>query len=418
MQFSRFYTLHQRSLSEITKWQNEAVRDLVRHTYHNVPLWHELLVRLDIDPECFSGLDDLHRLPITDKSFYFGNAFDDYLDSSRSIRTPLTTTSGSTGKPLQLFPSDMILNPYYCFFSRFRFLVWKNNRIQPISSIRSVFIRGTQIYYGENVLFIKGSDFLNQIDDSIERIRAFHPDVIDTNPSFFLRMAQALARNQRGPLNIPYALSVSEILLPEVRNFVETTIGCNIYNRYASEEMHGIATECDMHDGMHIHPESVFVEIVDTNGHAVADGNEGRVIATNLINYNMPFIRYDTGDRGIMRFEPCACGMCTPRLWIEGRRGASLQFDGRPIDRMEFEIAIRHLTNHILQFQIVKTGPSDLLIRIIPSQRFTGETSDYIRKKMRDVVGPHVDIEIELVESIAQMPSGKSQTIVDESKVV
>jgi hypothetical protein len=40
-----------------------------------------------------------------------------------------------------------------------------------------------------------------------------------------------------------------------------------------------------------------------------------------------------------------------------------------------------------------------------------------IEEEMRGVVGVGVEIQVEKVAHIAQMPSGKSQTIVDESVV-
>ena len=47
--------------------------------------------------------------------------------------------------------------------------------------------------------------------------------------------------------------------------------------------------------------ETLFIEILDDNDKPVSPGNEGRVVITSLYNKAMPFIRYDLGDRAIIK---------------------------------------------------------------------------------------------------------------------
>ena len=49
------------------------------------------------------------------------------------------------------------------------------------------------------------------------------------------------------------------------------------------------------------------MEIVDSNGEQI-DKGEGRIVATSLYNYAMPFLRYDTGDDGNLLDDTCSCG--------------------------------------------------------------------------------------------------------------
>jgi len=49
--------------------------------------------------------------------------------------------------------------------------------------------------------------------------------------------------------------------------------------------------------------ETLFVEILDDNNLPVNDGQEGKVVVTSLYNKAMPFVRYELGDRAILKKE-------------------------------------------------------------------------------------------------------------------
>ncbi len=53
------------------------------------------------------------------------------------------------------------------------------------------------------------------------------------------------------------------------------------------------------HDGLHLTAENQLIEILDDQGRAVAAGQEGNVVVTDLTNYGMPFIRYANGDLAV-----------------------------------------------------------------------------------------------------------------------
>lgn len=86
---------------------------------------------------------------------------------------------------------------------------------------------------------------------------------------------------------------------------------------YHRKEFGIIASECAEHEGVHAHSELFIVEVIDDSGSPAADGQRGRILVTDLFNYNMPFIRYDTGDTARISHATCTCGLSTPRLWLE-----------------------------------------------------------------------------------------------------
>jgi phenylacetate-CoA ligase len=92
-----------------------------------------------------------------------------------------------------------------------------------------------------------------------------------------------------------------------MRENIENTFGCDIYDGYGLNDGGVGAYECSEHSGLHIDMERSIMEIVDKKGHQMEDG-VGSILATSLYNYAMPFIRYETGDLGHIIPTNCGCG--------------------------------------------------------------------------------------------------------------
>ncbi len=412
--YARFYTLYEQSIPTIDTWQAASLQRLIHYAEKNVPMWNAILKSQGIHADAIRSTRDLRLLPIIGKNDFLGKPSDEYTDNSRRILTRESTTSGSTGKPFEFFPSNKYFDPLYSHFCTFRFLAHKRRSLQSLSKMRNVRIRVTSNTI-PNRLYIGISEFLQDTGAALTKIRDFKPEAIYAPPSLLLKLAQAVGKNPDDAISVPYVISTAEMLQMSVRAFIEATLGCEVYDSYGTEEVGTIAVECERHDGQHLLPESAIVEIVDMNGDSIPEDQEGRVIVTDLLNYNMPFIRYDTGDRGVMTTVRCKCGLYTPRIWIKGRYAGFLQFYERTIHRMQFETKMNCYMSSVLQYQVVKRTPDELLMRIIPVPGFNMTTEEHIKRDMRELTGERVNINVELVSSITPMPSGKSQTTVDES---
>ena len=72
------------------------------------------------------------------------------------------------------------------------------------------------------------------------------------------------------------------MLPPAERRVVEEVFGDVVFDRYGSEEVGLIASECERHDGMHVAAEGVCVEILDGTeevpGRIVRIGNTSRTV--------------------------------------------------------------------------------------------------------------------------------------------
>ena len=73
------------------------------------------------------------------------------------------------------------------------------------------------------------------------------------------------------------AITSSEALTVPMRRAICSAWGCRAYQEYGSVENCGLATECEA-GGLHVSPDFGVIEIVDSEGHPVGPGVEGRVL--------------------------------------------------------------------------------------------------------------------------------------------
>jgi len=413
--FARFLYLHRRNLSTIEGWQAARLRELTQHAKRNIPLYGELFSSVAFDPDTIKSLADVSRIPVTEKGVFLERLAEEYTDNSRSTHAVWKKTSGTAGKPLSVLVSDALLNPYYADFVCFRFLLGSFISFRPFRKARIAHIN-IRAPRRKNQLFITISDLLSDPDKAIRRIAKYKPNVVASYASILLELAKKVSENpDLLPEKPRYVASFGEMLTPSMRRFIESALECEVYDRYGGGEIGAVALECHRHDGMHVHCESAIVEIVDGDGNALPSGEYGRVIITDLLNYNMPFIRYEIGDRGMLVRDKCACGLETPRLWLEGRYSAFLTFGGRNIHHLEFDGALDGLMNVITQYQIAKLAQDHLKVRVVPGPLFDASSISIIEEKILQIVGPRMRVSVESVPSVPRTPRGKSLIISDES---
>lgn len=94
-------------------------------------------------------------------------------------------------------------------------------------------------------------------------------------------------------------VSGSELLQDITRNTLEKAFGCKVVSRYANEE-NGFLGQDDIDANVFIpNKANYYIEILKLfSDEPASEGEVGRIVVTDLYNYAMPFIRYDTGDVG------------------------------------------------------------------------------------------------------------------------
>ena len=404
-----------RSPKSLERWREKALKKLVRHATSTVPMWKKMYSDLGISASKITRLEDIRLLPITSKHTYLGKVDEEYLDHSALRRGMWRTTSGSSGQPFSIF-TGAHRTCRFCFsILRSRFLIWNGMVPTKIHSLKLAQIQTTSERTADR-LIISLDQYRENPSGAVDDILAFKPYLFETYAAIILDVARRVEASGRTDVQIPYVVTYGETLLPSGRAYIEKVLGCEVYDRYGLEEMAVVSVECKEHNGQHIFNDFFIFEIVDEDGNRVPDGESGRIIITDLYNFNMPFIRYDTGDRGSITEAACQCGVKLPRLFLDGRDSVFLTFPDRDVHQFELDEAIIHLHADVVQFQFVKKSDTEVRIRIIPGPSFSSISADDIIRAVQAIVGEPVKLHVDLVQEIMRSPRGKMPIVVDESR--
>ncbi|MBN1493552.1 MAG: phenylacetate--CoA ligase family protein [Candidatus Omnitrophica bacterium] len=203
-------------------------------------------------------------------------------------------------------------------------------------------------------------------------------------------------------------VATSMMLIDNERRIIEDAFQCKVQNRYGCEEVSLIASECSCYDGLHVNTDHVFVEIIKDDGIKAQHGEMGRIIVTDLINYGMPFIRYEVGDYGVMAVKKCSCGRTLPLLEkVVGRVADFLiKKDGTKVAGIS--LIERTLTKvvGIKQMQIIQDKIDCLIVKIVHGDAYSSITNQRLIDELAAVF-QGVKIDILTVEKIDQDKNGK-----------
>ena len=204
--------------------------------------------------------------------------------------------------------------------------------------------------------------------------------------------------------------TTSESVTAAVRDTLQTTWHCRVYDRYGAVENCLFASQCE-YGKYHLSPDVGIVEILDRNGKSCPPGVMGEVICTGLQNTLQPLIRYQIGD--VARWaldQTCPCGRAMPILeGVEGRyEDICYTPDGR--EMLRFDTVFKGVES-IREAQVIQKELSYFLIRIVPADNFNEHDAEHLRQNMRLHVGD-VQVDIELVSAIERTTNGKFRAVI------
>lgn len=406
----------------VRRWQLAEFQYLLNLSYTHVPFYRELLLRAGITPDRVHNLADVSNVPILSKQLFRAHDIrstlrEDLIEKENYI---WNQTSGSLGFPFT-FAMDSFYNhqnnPHYLKYSEFckyRSLIWRGVKLPFIVNYMKVAELGVRSPR-PNLLFFSLEKLNRDPEHVLVQLENFKPDVLEGFPAIILELANMYAENRhKFNIHIPFIHTRGERLTDADRIFLCEQFGGEIYNRYALSELGVVGIECAQHDGFHLLEESYFVEILDKENNPLPPGTHGRVIVTFFYNNIMPFIRYDTGDYGMIIPETCRCGIPSQRIKIHGRMGDFTIIGKKRLGTAYFEMIIGHYSEHILRFQVAKTNTNSIEVRIVPAPNFSPDVEEKMKYEFRQTIS--IVPTVVLVESIKRSPnSTKIKVFVDET---
>lgn len=329
------------------------------------------------------------------------------------------STSGSTGVPFFLFQdkgkrqrnhADVI---YY--FKKAGFSV--GNRLYELEVWRGHNQKGRLKAWLQNAVQY---DISRLTDQSIESFIALLKSDRESKKtllgfaSAFEKIAQFLERNNitLNPLGITAAVANSEYLNAYTKATLSKHMATVVLSRYSSEEIGIIAQQTlDSPDSFVINQASYHIELLQLNNDSPAPlGELGRIVVTDLFNFAMPIIRYDTGD--IAKLDTNEEGIIT-FTHIEGRR-MDLIYDtaGRLLSSFVVYTKFYKYYHLLKQYQFIQHDKKVYEIKL----NLQEETFPYENELIDDVksdFGNDADITITYVQEIPALASGKRRKVVN-----
>ena len=407
-----------KSEKDLSIFIGKYLKVLLLHSYYNVDYYKCILDKVDIIRNGEVYLDNFRQIPILTKSIIrkYGEKLVSHDYMTRKWR--YNTSGGSTGEPVRFIQDNLYekwgaATSYYYYKHILGIEEPVARKIVLWGSERDIF-QGSLGWKAKLLNWLTNTVFLNSFrmtEHDMERylaiINFYKPDLIRGYAGSLYELCR-YAKHRGIRVYTPKAvISTAETLMDEMREVIEDVFGTKVYNFYGSRETNNLAGEC--REGLlHILAFHNYVEIINWHNQPVGEGEEGRVIVTNLHNYSMPFIRYEIGDTAILGPRRCRCGSPLPTLRkITGRITDHFVTKEGTIIHGEYFTHLFYFKDWVKAFRVIQEDFQKIRILVNLKDKVNEHEKKDIEKRIKLVMGSDCQIIWEFIDDIPKTPQGK-----------
>ena len=425
----RYYDEFQKTqwlpFEELQERQIEQLRKLITYVYKNIPYYTRVFNELGLKPSGISSIQDLEKLPILTKQTIKQNWQDFLPRTSKGLQYINSSTGGSTGEPLKY---RMSVEDYErgvaLLYRGWGYAGYKLGDKVAIIAGSSLIPTTRSEFYKKLQGLCLNSRHYSAFDMSEGNLFRYFNDINRWEPTFIRGYASSIylfakfIRDNNLKLNFqPTAIfTTSEKLFYNQRELIEHVFNARIFDNYGLNDG-GVSTyECEAHCGMHIDMERSILEVVDEDGKQIIN-QHGRILATSLYNYGLPFIRYDTGDLGYITDGVCGCGRGYKLM--EEIVGRAYEFLIDPLGRYIHGAAFYNdimgeinNVNAIKGIQVIQKSRDKIMLDIVSTDTFDDSEVYRIREIVRKKFNG-LDVEFKFVDKIERTVAGKYKFIIN-----
>lgn len=408
----KFYEIDSTS-PKLEKYHRKSLNSLFKEATNNTTFYKK-----------YKGEKNLSSFPVINKNTITSRQKEFISKKYRDKKLVKMSTSGSTGTPFTSYQNlnkKRHVNAETIFFNGqagykvgTRLVNLRSLNLKNKKSKLKQWIQNERLIDIDKL----DDDSIRQLIRQIENYTRFNSATLlsyastyDVLRDYFKKNGIKTAEN----CHIHGIISTSEILFDETREYISKAFNCNCYSRYANMENGMLGQDTPEHPNNFILNEAnYYIEILKFDSNEPAEfGEVGRIVVTDLYNYAMPMIRYDTGDVGAFTY-----------LNVNGnKKKAITNFGGRKID-MIYDVNGNSISPHkisvvfwsfseLKQFQFIQEEKKKYTVLLDVRGNFDRE--DELINKLKDIVGNEATIELKLVESIPVLNSGKRKYIINKT---
>ncbi|TVO50868.1 phenylacetate--CoA ligase family protein [Denitromonas halophila] len=407
--------------ARLETFQLDRLRAFLSDVSAHVPYYRQVFSAAGFDPATISRVADLQRLPFLTKPVIRANTDALRADDARGLAR--FNTGGSSGEPLIFFIGDERVT--HDVAAKWRATRWWDVDIGD----REIVVWGSPIELGAQDRVRQFRDALmrtelmpafemseTKLDGFVARIRARRPAMLFGYPSAISHIARHAEKRgiRLDDLGVRVVFVTSERLYDDQRESIERLFGCPVANGYGGRDAGFIAHQCPS-GSMHITAEDIVVEIVDASGQVLPSGQSGEIVVTHLATRDFPFIRYRTGDIGVLDDTPCACGRGLPVLKeIQGRStDFVIALDGTVMHGLSLIYVLRDIPA-VRAFKIIQETLTLTRVQVEPGEGFSDRDVASIQSGLQARLGASVEIVVEQVAQVAPERSGKFRYVISK----
>lgn len=399
------------TFAQIANFQRDTLKEIVKTAYKNCPFYRDKMTAAGVSPRDISELSDISKLPFVTKEELRGDPWKLLTCDKNDVALVSVSTGTTGGEQIYIpytwrdyYPNEM--TPGYPELVPIeRGDLCMNALPYEMSSAGLAFHKTFMDACQATVMPAGKGGAYSTPDKTVKVMEDLKPTVAITTPSWAITLAEAAeeAGFEIPSLNLKKMWLTGEGCSPTFRNRVEKIWGATANCYYGSLEVGGIGVECDAHEGYHLLLGHVIVEIIDPEtGKVLEPGEIGEIVATCLLRFDTPLIRYRTRDLGYIEPNPCKCGVELPRLFLRGRLVDHLEIQGVSFSPFYFEEFLMRMpeVGNWYQFIVKSKGSDHLKIRAEVAQgvEVSPELAEKLASKMEYGIG--IPCEFELVEKI------------------
>ena len=392
---------------KLSEWQFNKVKYLLDYSYKHVPFYKTWFDLHGVNVhEVKDFADYASKIPVLTKSDILKN-IDSFsnLGPEKGAKIIHQSTGGSTGQTLRFKMSQVdhetgtalllrgMGHAGYTLGDRLLVLAG-GSLVSGKTSIKSKLVNKLFGQYRISSYGLQESDFEKIADliisEQIKYLRGYAS-------ALYLFADYCKSVNREIFLNAVF--STSEILLDNQRLLIEATFGCRVFNQYGLNDGGVSAFQFTDDDSLVIDMERGYMEINQQQAPEDHNSKAGAILATSFLNFEFPFIRYDTGDIGEISSQYIGSFPDRPRLIkLLGRETEFLQLNGKKVASPVLTVLMGKTNAE--QYTIVQKGPSLVQVSIKKGVGYNKGDEIFIRKSLFEHCG-EFDLDFQYVEKFS-----------------
>ena len=416
-------SIERASIDELRSLQLQRLQWSIKHAYDNGVFYRQKLDRAGVHPDDIQSLDDLAKLPFTEKSDLRDNYPFGMFAIPREQVSRIHASSGTTGKPTVVGYSRGDIDDWAHVVARsIRAAGGRPGDILHNAYGYGLFTGGMGAHYGAEklgctVVPMSGG----QTPKQVQLINDFKPRIITVTPSYCLNLIDEFERQGLDPSACSLEIGIfgAEPWTNQMRIEIEARLGIDAVDIYGLSEVMGpgVAQECvDRKDGPTIWEDYFYPEVIDPQtGEVLPDGELGELVFTSLTKEAMPILRYRTRD--LTRLLPGTSRPMRRMEKITGRSDDMMIVRGVNVFPTQIEehiLAVEGLSPHY-QIELGKQGHLDSIkvhCELQSDDLDADSVAERLKQRIKNMVGISAQIRVHKQGGVLRS-EGKAQRVID-----